>query len=143
MQRTWVVICDASRCRIFEVGPRRDQWKMLQSIEHPQGRAKGQDLLTDKPGRNQQSRSTMRPALEPSTPPHEVEVEKFAHQIAKLLETRLAENAYERLVLVAPPHFLGTLRSTLSANLAKHVALSLDKDYTSLEPAQLAERVPL
>jgi protein required for attachment to host cells len=143
MQRTWVVICDASRCRIFEVGPRRDQWRMLQSIEHPQGRAKGQELLTDKPGRNQQSRSAMRPALEPTTQPHEVEVERFALQIAKLLEARLAENAYERLVLVAPPHFLGTLRSTLSANLAKHLALSLDKDYTSLEPAELAERVPL
>ncbi len=143
MQPTWVVICDASRCRIFEVGPRRDQWRMLQSIEYPQGRAKGQELLTDKPGRNQQSRSGVRPAMEPTTQPHEVEVERFALQIAKLLEARLAENAYERLALVAPPHFLGTLRSTLSANLAKHVVLSLDKDYTSLEPAELAERVPL
>ncbi len=81
--------------------------------------------------------------MEPTTQPHEVEVERFALQIAKLLEARLAENAYERLALVAPPHFLGTLRSALSANLAKHVVLSLDKDYTSLEPAELAERVPL
>ena len=143
MQRTWVVICDASRCRIFEVGPRRDQWRVVQSIDYPQGRAKGQELLTDKPGRNQQSRAAMRPALEPTTQPHEVEVERFALQIAKLLEARLGEKTFERLVLVAPPHFLGTLRAALSANLAKHVALSLDKDYTALEPAQLAERVPV
>ena len=143
MQRTWVVICDASRCRIFEVGPRRDKWRIVQSIEHPQGRAKGHDLLTDKPGRNQQSGALMRPALEPTTQPHEVEVERFAHQIAKLLDLRLAENAFQRLVLVSPPHFLGTLRSALSTHAAKSVAVSLDKDYTSLEPAELLERVPV
>ena len=143
MLRTWVVVCDASRCRIFDVGPRRDKWKMIQSIEYPQGRAKGHELLTDKPGRSQQSGALMRPAIEPSTQPHEVEVERFAHQIAKLLELRLAENAFQRLVLVSPPHFLGTLRSALSTNAAKHVAVSIDQDYTSLEPAELLERVPL
>ncbi len=74
-------------------------------------------------------------------PLHEIESERFAHSIAKVLEGGLADNAYERVVLVAPPHFLGLLRATISPNVAKRVELTLDKDYTALKPDELAERV--
>jgi protein required for attachment to host cells len=79
--------------------------------------------------------------MAPTTPPHEVEAEKFAHSIAKLLEQGCGAKAYDRLLLVAPPHFLGLLRSTLTPKVAKHVELSLDKDYTDLDAHELAERL--
>lgn len=113
----------------------------MKEIEHPQGRAKGRDLLTDAPGRTKQSASPTRPAMDPTTEPHEVESERFARSIAGLLETGLAENAYQRLLLIAPPHFLGLLRGALSPNVAKHVERTLDKDYTALVARELAERV--
>ena len=81
--------------------------------------------------------------MSPSTPPHEVEAERFAHTVAKLLEGGLDSNDYERLLLVAPPHFLGLLRSALSSHVAKHVEGSLDKDYTELDAEELAERLNL
>jgi protein required for attachment to host cells len=79
--------------------------------------------------------------MEPTKPPHQVESDRFAHSIAKLLESGLAENAYEQLVLVAPPSFLGLLRAALSETVAKHIKLTLDKDYTALEVRDLAERL--
>ncbi len=130
MGRTWVVVCDASRARLFRLGPQR-QWQLIRELEHPESRAKGRDILTD------------RPAMEPTKPLHEVESERFAHEIAKTLEKSLAENAYDRLVLVAPPHFLGLLRATINHTVAKRVELTLDKDYTALQPKDLAERVGL
>jgi protein required for attachment to host cells len=60
-----------------------------------------------------------------------------------MLETGLAENAYERLFLIAPPHFLGLLRAALSPGVAKHVERTLDKDYTGLVARELAERIEL
>lgn len=142
MGPTWVVVCDASRARFFRLGPQR-QWQLVRELEHPESRAKGRDILTDRPGRVKQSASADRPAMEPTKPVHEVESERFAHEIAKALEKGHAENAYDRLVLVAPPHFLGLLRATISHTVAKRVELTLDKDYTALPPKDLAERVGL
>ena len=142
MGRTWVVVCDASRARLFRLGPQR-QWQLIRELEHPESRAKGRDILTDRPGRMKQSASPDRPAMELTKPIHEVESERFAHEIAKALEKGLGENAYDRLVLVAPPHFLGLLRATINHTAAKRVELTLDKDYTALQPKDLAERVGL
>jgi protein required for attachment to host cells len=143
VRRTWVVACDASRARIFQVGPRRDKWQLVRELEHPAGRAKGRDLLTDAPGRTKQSGSPTRPAMDPTTEPHEVESERFARSLAGILESGLAENGYQQLVLIAPPHFLGLLRAALPQNVAKHVERTLDKDYTALAARDLAERVAL
>jgi protein required for attachment to host cells len=140
MGRTWVVVSDACRARLFRLGPRR-QWQLIRELAHPESRAKGRDILTDRPGRMKQSGSPDRPAMELTKPPHEVESERFAHEIARVLELGLAENAYDRLALVAPPHFLGLLRATINHSVAKHVELTFDKDYTALQPKDLAERV--
>lgn len=44
-------------------------------------------------------------------------------------------------MLVAPPHFLGTLKGTVSTQVSKHIEATLDKDYTSLPLADLEERI--
>jgi protein required for attachment to host cells len=140
MRATWVLVCDASKGRLFRVGPRRTDWQLIRELEHPQGRAKGRDLVTDRPGRVKQSATPLRPAMD-SKPPHQVESEAFAHSISKKLESGLAANAYEQLVLIAPPHFLGLLRAALSETVAKRVQVTFDKDYTALEVRDLAERI--
>lgn len=140
MGRTWVLIGDGSRARLFRVGPRR-AWELLREFEHPETRAKARDLVTDREGRVKQSFSPMAPAMQPTTPLHTIEAERFAHSVAKVLESGLADHSYDRLVLVAPPHFLGLLRATIPQNVAKRVQLTLDKDYTALKADELAERV--
>ncbi len=140
MGRTWVVVGDGSRARLFRIGPRRE-WELIRELEHPAGRAKGRDIVTDRAGRVKQSFSPMRPAMELTKPLHAIEAERFAHAIAKILENGVAENAYERLVLVAPPHFLGLLRATIAPTVSKRVDQTFDKDYTALTPGELAERV--
>jgi len=142
MGRTWVLVGDGSRARLFRVGPRRD-WELIRELEHPQTRAKARDLVTDREGRVKQSASAMRSAIQPTKPLHTIEAEHFAHSVARILESGLADNGYEQLVLVAPPHFLGLLRATIASTVAKRVELTLDKDFTALKPDELAERIQL
>ena len=142
MGRTWVVVGDGSRARLFRVGPRRD-WELIRELEHPQTRAKARDIVTDRQGRVKQSTSPMRSAMQLTRPLHAIEAEHFAHSVAKVLESGLADNSYDHLVLIAPPHFLGLLRATISPNAAKRIELTLDKDYTALKPDELAERIRL
>jgi len=79
--------------------------------------------------------------MEPPTPRKKVEMEKFARQLAKALDDALVRKAYDRLVLVAPPEFLGILRATLPERVEARVAASVEKDYLHLDPPSVRERL--
>jgi protein required for attachment to host cells len=51
------------------------------------------------------------------------------------------QNRYKRLVLVAPPRFLGLLRSSLDGPTAQLVMVSLDKDLAASKKSELVERL--
>jgi protein required for attachment to host cells len=132
---TWVLVTDASRARIFEVNARAKGWKLVRELAHPESRAHGRDIVSDKAGHTNLS------AMEPPTPPKEVEAEHFAGDLAAQLTRGLGPSGYSRLVLVAPPHFLGLLRARLPAQVQKRVSASLDKDYTLVEARDLPKRL--
>ena len=139
---TWILISDASRARLFATNGKLKVWTLVQELDHPASRAKGVDIMSGAPGRTQQSSGLgSRPAMEPPTPPKEVEAEHFAQQLAAVLEHGHGRNAFSRLILVAPPQFLGLLRKTLSAQVSKRVIASVDKDYTQLQERELPERL--
>jgi len=140
----WVLVTNASRARLFAAdATRKDkEWKLVSHHEHPESRAAGHDLLADRPGTARQS-GMGGSGLSPHTDPKEVEAKKFAHELSKLLSKAFDEHAYEKLVLVAPPHFLGLLRSELEDKVAKRVSSSLGKDYHELSAKELAERIEL
>lgn len=149
MQTTWILVCDASRARIFATEGREGEWLLLRELSHPRSRAHDADLTTDRFGMTQHGgraragfrgeRSTR--AYEPSTYPKETEAQHFAQILAGALDEGRVRGAFERLVLVAPPHFLGLLRAELSDPLEKTVVASLDKDYTQEQARALPERL--
>ncbi|MBI4515832.1 MAG: host attachment protein [Deltaproteobacteria bacterium] len=139
---TWILISDASRARLFSTSGKLKPWALVREFDHPESRAKGLEIMADKPGRVKQSMgSGSRPAMAPPTPPKEVEAEHFAQQLAGVLADGHGHNAYARLILVAPPWFLGLLRKVLSAPVSKRIVASLDKDYTQLHQRDLPERL--
>lgn len=144
MERTWIVVCDATRCRFFMKRMGSQEWVKFEEFEHPAGRAKGLELASDRPGRSLQSQAPQkRAATDPRTNPHEVEVQRFARHIADTLDNARVQNAFERLVLVAPPSFLGELKTALPEQLHKLVYATLDKDYTQLDQRDIEERIDL
>ena len=138
--RTWIVLADAATARVYEPQAGQRDWKLIAELTHPESRAKESELGTDKPGRVKQSTGS-RAAMEPPTPRKEVEIEKFARQIATALDDAFVRKAYERLVLVAPPDFVGVLRAVLPERVEGRIATTIEKDYLHLDPPEARERV--
>lgn len=140
----WVLVANASRARLFSADPSRKdkEWKLVSELQHPESRAAGHELLADRPGTARQS-GMGGAGLAPHNDPKEVEAKKFAHELSKTLSKAVDEHAFEKIVLVAPPHFLGLLRAELEHKVEKRVGASHGKDYHELNVRELAERIEL
>ncbi len=151
IQTTWILVCDASKARIFEGTKKNQPWALLETIDHPESRLKDQDLVTDRPGRVQQSavngqgNGTLgkgsRSGMEPHITPKEAEHQQFARFLADVLAKGHRERSYDNLLIVANPQFLGILRGILTEQIKKLVKATVDKDYTSLPTKDLQERL--
>ena len=141
---TWILVSDASRAKLFSTELPEDDWALVQEFEHPEGRETSQEIRPGSPpGRMQMSKAhgARHTAVEPQTTPKEAEAERFAQHLANRLEHATAERQFDYLVLVAPPRFLGILHRTLGRQAAKHLRATINKDYSTLEAAELRERL--
>jgi len=145
--RTWVVVADSSRARIFLAESPVAPLAEIKAFENPQGRMHDRDITSDLPGRSFDSMGNGRHAMEPHTDPRHELVVEFARQIAAYLDAGRNNNDYEQLALVAAPSFLGLLREQLNDQLSKLVSYELDKNLSQLDAADvrkhMPERIPL
>jgi protein required for attachment to host cells len=140
----WILVSDAGRGKLFSARRRDDEWTLVREFEHPEGRKPSREIdPSSPPGRMQESRGVgaRRSAMEPTTSPKEVELERFAREIAGHLEASCGKDEFQSLVLVAPPHFLGVLHGTLGKSTARRLRTSIDKDLTMLIDEEIRERL--
>jgi protein required for attachment to host cells len=128
LMKTWILVANAARARLFEAGERDGQLVELAGFASPDSRLHGSDFTSEPAGRVQESASSARHGIEPPQDPHEKASLQFAHGLAQILERGRLEHEYEQLVLVAAPRFLGQLRGSLDAQVARLVTRSVDKD---------------
>jgi protein required for attachment to host cells len=141
MGNTWVVVADGTRARLFNRHPNRklEEFDVLLSPEH---RLHEGDLVTDRGGRATDSSGSGGHAVGNRNATKNHEMENFARRLASRLEQGRCAGELSRLVLVAPPRFLGQLRASLSASATELVALSIDKELTTLSAAKLEHHLP-
>jgi len=99
------------------------------------------EMVTDKPGRTKDRAAYGRHAMEPSTDPHVHEQQAFALKVAELLDEHRKKNAFDELIIVAPPKMLGYLREAMSEPLRRLVRREEPKDLTKLDPNTLPKRL--
>jgi len=141
---TWIVVADAGSARVFASGMRDAPWTLVQELDNPEGRqASHESHPSAPPGRMQESKTlgARRSSMEPHTTPKEAAGERFAHELSELIDAARHRAQFERLVLVAPPHFLGVLRGLLSSDATAHVTAAVDKDLVAIAPHELRERL--
>ena len=80
--------------------------------------------------------------MEPTTPAKDVESDRFAARIAALLDSGRVAGNYTRLILVAPPAFLGHLRDALSEQVRALVTNELGKDLVRFDVDAIREHLP-
>ncbi len=142
MTTIWILSANSSRAALFSTDSPTAPLTQLTEFDNPDARAKSSDLGADRPGRTYDRQGAGRHAMEFELDPQKREQLRFAKTLADTLEKGRVDNAYERLVLVASPSFLGMLRDELAAPLQSMVSLEVDKDYCALRPEELRARLP-
>ncbi len=142
MSKIWVLVADSARARLFHAdgsaGPLQEQTDLLM----PGSRLKEKDLVGDRAGRAFDSGGNGRHAMDPGTTAKEMESHRFAAQIAELLQKEQLSGAFNRLVLVAPPGFLGELRGALSDGVRALVSEELGKDLVQFDIDDIRKHLP-
>jgi len=141
MMKTWVMVANATRARLFELTGRHAPLAELQALVWPEARLKGHEIESDRPGRAFSSRGNQRHAMEPGLPPKEEEAMHFAKHLVQLLQQGLDAHRFDELCVVASPHFLGLLRSEMGTVLKRAVTHDLVKDLTMEGPDRIGDEV--
>jgi protein required for attachment to host cells len=143
MAKTWILVAHEAGARVFEnQGPGKGL-DLIEQIDHAEGRERDSELASDRPGRSfrKNSGDPRRAAIPPSEGPRDRAVANFARDMAHKLRQGRVRNQYQRLVLVAPPRFLGLLRSSLDGPTSQLVVGSLHKDLASTKEAELIKHI--
>jgi len=140
MDNTWVLVANASEADLYATERLGAEMSPLKHFEHPESRAKGSELASDRPGNNHSRGSSMGTMGDP-VDPKAFEAERFASELANELDKGRTHNAYRRLVLVAVPQFQGLLRRHLNDHTQAMVFKNINKDFTSCNPRELPARL--
>lgn len=137
---TWILIADGAHGRLFA---NRGPGKGLEPVDEALNadHRSTHELVRDGLGRTYESAGEARHAITPRHDPHRELKRDFAAKLAKMLDQRRAEKAYDRLILVAPPTALGDLRDALSDPVRSLVRAELHKDLTKTPVAELPEHL--
>ncbi|WP_333676494.1 host attachment protein [Dyella sp.] len=67
---------------------------------------------------------------------------QFAEVLGDVMERGRQEGRYDKLMLIAPPHFLGALHDRLGEQTLKRVVGEVDNDLMTLSTAGLRSHLP-
>jgi protein required for attachment to host cells len=140
MVPTWVLVADGARARLLALDKATQAVAEIEDFANPDVR--GREPARDRPPRTHDRLGDSRHAIEAHTSEREKQLRAFAREITDVLQRGHAEHRYEDLILVAPPHFLGTLNGQLDAQVRDCVSLALPKDLTSADTRVILEHLP-
>ena len=127
---TWILVADAARARVLAATGPRAPLAQVPGLHLESEHQKTSDIVSDKAGRTFQSVGSGRSAYEAREDPHRALKKSFAHHLSELLDQKAAAGAFDRVVLVAPPAFLGDLRAAISESVRGRVHGEVAKDLT-------------
>nr|WP_010133576.1 host attachment protein [Microbulbifer agarilyticus] len=142
MSKAWVLVANHTHARLFEAEKRAGTLNEIETLVYPEGRMKGQELLSDAPGRTFDSRGDGRHAMEiPSV--RKQGAKRFAKDIAHTLEKGRQQGRFDRLYIVAEPSMAGNLRLSMSSPCLATIAGEARKNLTKSDTAEIRAQLPM
>jgi protein required for attachment to host cells len=141
VEATWILVADGVRARLFSPTPEGDSLTQLEDFSNPDGRKPGAAYDRDRAPRTMESMGNSSHAIQPHTTAEHKVAERFARELCEALERGRVDHRFTRLILAAPPRFLGTLRQALGKQLDACVVGQLHKDLTSLPTHEIRSRL--
>jgi len=142
--KTWILVADSSRGRIFSAESSTSALTEIETMAHPEGRLHEQEMDSDLPGKDKgiAGAGAGGHAYQDETEPKEQEIIVFAKRIARHLDEAHKANKFDKLLIVSAPAFLGELRNQLSEEVNKSVFFDLDKNLTMHSADDIRKHLP-
>lgn len=138
---TWIVIADGSRARIVTPRAERPGYDVVSELDSQEARMPSREIVSDKPGRGQESANPGRHSMEPRQNPHDVAKVAFVRDLAERVNQAATENRFDHLILFAPPRALGELREILGESARRKLKAEAAKDLTNLPIGELGQHI--
>jgi len=125
MSKTWIVVAESSRAKIYEVEQEKSKksLKELMGFTHSVSRSHKQQLS------GSQQKESRHSLLTSSLDTHKGhERVEFARSIGEHLNAARNKGQFNKLILMSPPKFLGDLRKNLGSETNKFVVSEVDKN---------------
>lgn len=136
MAKQWILVADAATARLFS-RESAGSLSRVDALHHDDSRKHEGDLRTGGKGEIEDSAAHGRHQADPQTRTSEKHEDIFAKEVVAKLKSGLNDKAFEELVLVAAPQFLGRLRDHLDGPLSQCVVATIDKDWTNQKDAEI------
>ena len=128
MSDIWVLVADSSEARIYSARHMRSSLELVASLSHAESRMHPRDMVSDIPGRVHDRFGPGRHSLDSGQQIKAEERLRFAREITAYLSEAHRLKKFDRLIVMAGPAFLGTLRDCFSKTLAESVVAEVPKD---------------
>jgi protein required for attachment to host cells len=116
--KTWVVVAQRDGARVYEWASHHVPLVLREVLRHPEGRLRDSEIDSDGPGAKVDS---VAPgggsAAWKEVGPTEHLADVFAAEVARHIEKGRLAHAFERLVLVSGPRFLGRMRAAIGESM--------------------------
>ncbi len=140
MSKTWVVVAESSRAKIYEVEKSKSKRTLIELTGFTHSIIRNhQHKLTGK--QQKASRHSQRVGSLDNHRDHERST--FARSIGEHLNTARNEGKFSQLILMSPPKFLGDLRKNLGHETNKYVISEIDKNLVRHNIKDIQAHMPL
>lgn len=136
MHKTWVLVADSEKARVFEYEHCREPWTEVACFVNPDAMRDHRDQPLP---RTHDSMGHSRHAIEPHTDEKDKAAAGFATMLVDTLRTAHEEQRFQALVIAAAPRFLGNLHKQLDRTLQQCLSSELRHNLTSLDSAGIRE----
>lgn len=148
--RVRIVVADQSEADFYELEQRDMPPQFVRRLKDADAHLHNRDLKSDRPGRvfdHAPSQGGRRGAVGHHSTggersPRKVEATRFARRIAEALDEERRHHRYERLVIMAPPAFLGLLRREMPTAVHAVLSAEIGKDLVHEPPEALSGYLP-
>jgi len=138
---TWYLVAHRSGARVFEDRGDGDIPHCIQAFDRPEGRLKGREIESSRPGRLFSLSSSEKHAVGAHVDARDTLAQEFAKKLASLLHDSRSRQEFDRLVLVAEPRFLGRLRGAMDEATLKYVAGTSATELWDFEAPDLPQKL--
>ncbi len=142
MSRFWILAADHAGARVFATDKRAGAIEEVETLEHPEGRLKENELEAKEVGAGSPSTGHARDTKGDEHPHKRSEEERFAREIAEYLDKACQQKRFEELYILSEPRFLGALRTALPDKVRKLLKDEIDKDVARQPPEKIRKQLP-